>query len=138
LESNLPWLKTHNTVGFWDADLEARLDAIPEFLAVLRGNSDLHMVFGSRVKLLGRDIQRRPLRYYLGRAFATAAFLVLILAIHDTQCSANLFRVRQNTPSLFAEPFSRRRVFDVELIPRYIFETGSPEQAAQHIYEYPL
>src|SRR5215471_18516715 len=60
-------------VGFWDADLATPLDAIPQFVSVLNRRSDISVLLGVRMALLGRDIRRQPLRRFLGKGFARAA-----------------------------------------------------------------
>jgi glycosyltransferase involved in cell wall biosynthesis len=68
-------------VGFWDADLATPLDAITVFLELMGKHPDAEIVFGSRVKLLGRHIERRPARHYLGRFFATVVSITLGIGI---------------------------------------------------------
>lgn len=124
-------------VGFWDSDLATPLDEIPEFMAVFAERPELDMVFGSRVKLLGRRVERKAMRHYLGRASATFISAMLGLPIYDSQCGAKIFRVRPNTRALFDRPFLSRWVFDVEIIARYLKDVG-PEAASTRIYELPL
>ena len=124
--------------GYWDADLATPLGDIDEFLRVLEARPDIDMVFGSRVKLLGRRVERHAVRHYLGRVFATVASTVLRIAVYDTQCGAKLFRKVPETAGLFDEPFSSHWVFDVEIFARYIRKLGSPKAAAARIYEFPL
>ena len=126
-------------VGFWDADLATPLDLVSSLLAVLDGNPNIEMVFGARVQLLGRRVERRALRHYLGRIFATAVSTMLRLAVYDTQCGAKLFRVTAETPKIFDEPFLSRWVFDVEILARYLAAFGHDVQRLERaVYEYPL
>jgi dolichyl-phosphate beta-glucosyltransferase len=127
-------------VGYWDADLATPLEVIPAFCELLDARPDLEMVFGAWVCLLGRAIERKALRHYLGRVFATAASLALGLDVYDTQCGAKLFRATPAVRSLFEEPFATRWLVDVELLTRLIQTrrcTPLP-QAEAVVYEWPL
>lgn len=124
-------------IGYWDADLATPLDEIPRFAEVLATRPDCWLVMGSRVSLLGRDIQRKPSRHYLGRLFATASAAGLGLAVYDTQCGAKLLRNTPEVRAIFALPFESRWIFDVEILARLIRQVGAGE-AATRIYEMPL
>ena len=106
--------------GYWDADLATPLEEIPWFIETLEHNPDRVLAMGSRVKLLGHEIERSAARHYLGRVFATAASLTLRLGVYDTQCGAKLLRRTPETVELFREPFLTGWIFDVELIARLI------------------
>jgi dolichyl-phosphate beta-glucosyltransferase len=126
--------------GYWDADLATPLEEIPRFVEMLEVRPDLELVIGSRVKLLGRSIERDPMRHYLGRIAATVASLLLDLPVYDTQCGAKLFRNTPAMKALFREPLTSGWVFDVEIIARMIRDrrdAGLPS-AESVIYELPL
>lgn len=125
---------TFEYAGFWDADLATPLDAIAVFIAVFHRLERVDVVFGTRVGLLGRQIDRKPSRHYLGRMFATGASIVLSLPVYDTQCGAKLFRVNDVNRGLFATRFLSRWIFDVELVARYCRERSG----LIGIYEQPL
>ena len=128
-------------VGFWDADLATPLGAVDDFEATMAADEQLEMVFGARVALLGRRIDRLPSRHYLGRIFATLASSVLSLRIYDTQCGAKLFKATPALERVIAEPFGSRWIFDVELIARLIALRRADTAArpvSEVIYEFPL
>jgi dolichyl-phosphate beta-glucosyltransferase len=127
-------------VGFWDADLATPLDTIPNFLELAESWPELQVIIGSRVKLLGRRIERRPARHYIGRVFATVVSAILDLAVYDTQCGAKLFRASPAMYALFQQPFSSRWIFDVEIFARLIQGRRGTDMppAKDMIYEFPL
>jgi len=125
--------------GFWDADLATPLAQIRDMLELLADNPNLNLVFGARVRLLGREIQRQPLRHYLGRCFATVVSMLLRMPIYDTQCGAKLFRITPQLKQVLAEPFHSRWIFDVEMLARFVeLHNGNVQQMEKEIYEYPL
>lgn len=123
--------------GFWDADLATPLSELPSFLEILESRPAIEIVMGARVRLLGREISRRPSRHYVGRVGATLISSSLGLAVYDTQCGAKLFRVNETLRDVFARPFLSRWIFDVEIIARYVERLGR-DAAAAAIYELPV
>lgn len=126
-------------IGLWDADLATPLETIPSFLEVLESSPTSEMVFGARVKLLGRQVHRKAILHYLGRIFATTVSVLLQLPIYDTQCGAKILRASLALKAVLGEPFRSRRVFDVGILARLLlnsdFQTASLESS---IYEFPL
>jgi dolichyl-phosphate beta-glucosyltransferase len=136
----LAWAAGPDYIGYWDADLATPLETIPTFCTLLDTRPDLEMVFGARVRLLGRSIERSAMRHYLGRIFATAASITLALGIYDTQCGAKLFRASPALRSLFQAPFLTRWLFDVEILARLIHARRGTRlpQVEDILYEFPL
>lgn len=125
--------------GFWDADLATPLDALPEFLQVLQQEPEIDVVFGARIRLLGRHVSRNPMRHYAGRVFATAVSLSLGLPIYDTQCGAKLFRPTALLHRVLSRPFESRWIFDVEILARSLAawkQAGAKPE--EKLYELPL
>jgi dolichyl-phosphate beta-glucosyltransferase len=127
-------------VGYWDADLATPLDEIPRFIETFEAHPELQIVIGSRVKLLGRSIERRAPRHYLGRIAATLTSITLRLGVYDTQCGAKLFRNDSAMLNLFEDPLESGWVFDVELIARLIRDrrVQGLSGAETVLYELPL
>jgi glycosyltransferase involved in cell wall biosynthesis len=125
-------------VGYLDADLSTPVTEMERLLDRMRSSS-YQVVLGSRVKLLGRTIERRMSRHYSGRVFATVASMVLRLGVYDTQCGAKLFR---RSPALLAaleKPFRSRWAFDVELLQRLLCgRDGTPGIPPGDVLEEPL
>jgi len=111
-------------VGFADADLATPLEEVLALLAVLEARPDAWVALGSRVRLLGRQIERSAVRHYLGRVFATLASMALRLPVYDTQCGMKLFRNTPEVRSILEEPFMSRWIFDVELLARLASHAG--------------
>lgn len=127
--------KGYTYIGFWDADLATPLDELPMFLECLQRKAHINLVMGSRVKLLGRKIERKLLRHYLGRVFATFVSIVLDLAVYDTQCGAKLFRNTKTVQDAFSSPFLSKWIFDVEILARL---KRSGEELESTVVELPL
>lgn len=124
-----------DVVGYLDADFSTSAEEMLEMVAELE-RTRVQALLGARVRLLGRRIERKAVRHYLGRVFATFASWSLRLSVYDTQCGAKLFR---STPALrqaLEKPFLSRWVFDVELIHRLL--TADEPLSADDFREHPL
>jgi glycosyltransferase involved in cell wall biosynthesis len=127
-------------IGYWDADLATPLEAIPDFISVLDRRSAALVVIGVRLPLLGHEINRRPIRRFLGRCFCRVASFLLRAPLADTQCGAKLFRAVPESILAFSRPFMSRWIFDVELLARVATMNldGSRRSLDEFVYELPL
>ncbi len=125
-------------VGYWDADLATPLDQVQLLGDLLDSDPRALAVIGSRVRLMGRHIERRATRHYTGRVFATLASLTLRFPVYDTQCGAKLFRATPETRLALTEPYISRWAFDVEILARLAQQLGCDPGAAGRIIECPL
>lgn len=126
--------------GFWDADLSAPLDELVALRGVFAQLPSIEWVWGIRLRALGRRVNRRPLRHYLGRVFATATSLLLGIDCYDTQCGAKLFRSSEWLRAILAEPFASRWIFDVEMLTRLhgLQQASGATDLSTVVYEQPL
>ena len=107
---------------------------------MLDSHPQTELVIGTRLRLLGHRIERRPLRYWLGRLFANVASLALGTRMFDTQCGAKLLRATPGVARVFERPFLTRWIFDVEILARlhHARRHTSLPQVREVVYEYPL
>lgn len=110
--------ETTEFIGYWDADLSTPLEELPRFVEALRRRADVQVVMGSRVRMLGCEIDRTFHRYLAGRVFATAVSLALDAPVYDTQCGAKLIRVGPLLHAALSRPMTTRWLLDVELLMR--------------------
>lgn len=124
--------------GYADADLATPPEELLRMLDDMAA-TPVAVLLGARVRLLGTRIERRALRHYLGRVFATVASLALGVAIYDTQCGSKLFRRSDQLRAALSVPFRSRWGFDVELLERLLGGVGGlPPVAAGEMRELPL
>jgi len=114
-------------VGYLDADFSTPPDEAARLAAALDAPG-CQVVLGSRVRRLGAEVERSPVRHALGRLFATVASVALDLPVYDTQCGAKLFLATPALAAALARPFSSRWAFDVELLGR-LLDAGVPAAA---------
>lgn len=103
-------------LGFADADGATSPGEIRRFLGEIRHSPDRADVWlASRVKMLGRDVDRTIKRHVMGRVYATLATLATGLAVYDSQCGCKFLRAskfRAVRPQLRDLRFG----FDMELL----------------------
>jgi glycosyltransferase involved in cell wall biosynthesis len=123
--------------GYIDADLATPLSQVQYIVDTLEASYSSQIALGSRVQMMGYDIQRKRSRHYLGRIFATYVSLLFGFKIYDTQCGAKFFRASENNFSLFKDKFTSRWFFDIEILLRFI-NLKNQETFQKEIIEVPL
>jgi glycosyltransferase involved in cell wall biosynthesis len=103
--------------GFLDADGAIPSYEVLRLLDMARSLDAPHppCLWASRIRLLGRKIDRTLTRHLLGRMFATLVSKAIDLPVYDTQCGFKLIphSCYQKIAPLLEEP---RFCFDIELL----------------------
>lgn len=79
------------------------------------GSVSAACVVGSRVRMLGRTVQRSAARHYLGRLFATFVSAYYGVPVYDSQCGLKVFR-RDAIERYLDAPTDSRWVWDTQLL----------------------
>lgn len=126
-------------IGYMDADLSTPLCAMDKLCRLL-DKPETMIAMGARVKLLGRKIERKASRHYLGRIFAACASIVLGVPVYDTQCGAKIFKNTKDLNKVFSNPFITKWIFDVEVLARFklLKWDESKKWIEESAIEYPL
>jgi dolichyl-phosphate beta-glucosyltransferase len=105
----------HSLLGFVDADGAVGAREIIRAESYFRQNAGrLDALFGSRVKMLGRRIERNLIRHLSGRIFATLVSVSTGLDAYDTQCGLKF--LKQDAFQAIKDQWSVQGfAFDVEM-----------------------
>ena len=102
-------------LAFVDADRSITASEVNRVLELAKTSARPTAFFGSRVKMLGRRVERQFKRHLIGRIFATLVSEILGIPVYDSQCG---FKVvpRAVFESVASKLTIRRFAFDVDLL----------------------
>lgn len=114
-------------IGFMDADSAISIDDIIEFQTniIPRHIKSYDAFWGSRVMLLGRNINRRNLRHYASRVLITIFNIFTNLHVYDSQAGLKFFKVNTEFMKILEKTFKTRWLFEIEILFRYNQFTGN-------------
>lgn len=105
-------------LAFVDADGAVSASEVERMLSEI-DCTDLHeradALIASRVKMLGRTVERSVKRHLIGRIFATLASELTGLAVYDSQCGCKFVR-REAYAAVRSKLTELRFAFDVDLL----------------------
>ncbi len=105
-------------IGYCDADFATPPKEVLRIIDECLFHHERQCVIGSRIRLLGLDVNRSFFRHILSRIFATLGSWTLQMTVYDTQCGAKFFRPSPLLKFVCTEKFISRWAFDVELLGR--------------------
>lgn len=85
---------------------------------------DYDAILSSRVALAGRQINRNPVRHYIGRLVATFLTKDWADAPYDTQSGLKLFPNSTSFQTALTEPFKTKWFADIEILTRIGIKNG--------------
>jgi glycosyltransferase involved in cell wall biosynthesis len=117
-------------VGFVDADGAVPVREVIRLLTLAMISTPPAAIFGSRVRMLGRRVERSTLRHWSGRFFAFLVAITVSSRVYDSQCGVKFLpaaALRRIAPWLRETGFC----FDVEIL-------AALETAGLRIEEVPI
>ena len=121
-----------NLIGFLDCDGAFAKSDIMQMIQVAKNlttRGEYQAVISSRVKLLGRRIERSQLRHFIGRLIVTVISLGWADSPYDSQSGFKIFLITNEFKESMSNKFQTKWFFDVEILSR--LKRGS-------IFEFPL
>jgi len=102
-------------IGYVDADGATPASEVSRLLEIAHAAQGLSGIFGSRVYMLGYQINRKVSRHLAGRLFVTMTHSLLGYVAYDSQCGCKFFRKSDIAPLL---PLCAENgyLLDIELI----------------------
>jgi len=107
----------YKKIAYLDADLATTLEECFEISELVK--DETVFAFGSRIKKIDTNIERKGYRFLIGRVIATFISRQLNLGVYDTQCGCKIFK-SELSEIIFTEKFISKWLFDVELFHRII------------------
>ena len=109
-------------IGFIDADTSFDLKDIRSFISIWEKKSgeidSFDSLWSSRVKLSGRDINRKTSRHYIGRILITLISVGVKNMPYDSQSGFKLFHNTSDFNEVLLPEFKTKWFFDLELYAR--------------------
>jgi len=102
-------------IAYLDADLATSLEECVEISKLVK--NETLFAFGSRIKKIDTNIDRKGYRFLIGRFIATLISRQLNLPVYDTQCGCKIIETKLSK-KLFNKKFISKWLFDVELFHR--------------------
>ena len=102
-------------LAFVDADGAISPEEVCRLASLLPPSGNQRAFFGSRIRMLGRKVERKSLRHYAGRLFATLIGILLDSEVYDSQCGLKFLpATAYSRIRTWLE--GRRFAFDLELL----------------------
>jgi dolichyl-phosphate beta-glucosyltransferase len=102
-------------LAFLDADGAISGEEFWRLASLLSAQAPFDVLAASRVKMAGRNVDRKLFRHLQGRVFATLTEQLFKLGFYDTQCGLKFLRARLLRPVL-EQLAENRWLLDVELL----------------------
>ncbi len=102
-------------LGFVDADGSVPAGEVRRLVEHCLAHPARDMVIGSRVKMLGRSVERAWRRHLTGRVFATFLSATFDIPVYDSQCGLKVFRADRYR-AVASAVLDHRWIWDTELL----------------------